>query len=250
MANVPDDKPKTKMLDELEKGPWPSFVKEIKQASQGSPVCDDLLGQLELSYEENQSHWKHGGMVGVLGYGGGVIGRYSDVGEKFPNVAHFHTLRVNHPAGWFYYQRRAAHDLRHLGAARLGPDQHARLDRRHHSAGHYDRASGAGLPGADPRRIRPGRIGFGGAHAVLLRGHGPLRVGLLRRHEALLRPHHGVPGRDSPPGLPLQVQDQVLGLPERLRGLDRALRHVGDRHLEGRASRSTRPKWQSMPPPA
>lgn len=102
MANVPDDKPKTKMLDELEKGPWPSFVKEIKQASQGSPVCDDLLGQLELSYEENQGHWKHGGIVGVRGYGSGVIGRYSDVPEKFPNVAHFHTIRVNHPAGWFY----------------------------------------------------------------------------------------------------------------------------------------------------
>ena len=42
------------------------------------------------------------GLVGVLGYGGGVIGRYSDVGEQFPNVAHFHTMRVNHPAAWFY----------------------------------------------------------------------------------------------------------------------------------------------------
>jgi sulfite reductase alpha subunit len=102
MASITDDKPKTKLLDELEKGPWPSFVTEIKQASQGSPVCDDLLGQLELSYEENQGHWKHGGIVGVRGYGSGVIGRYSDVPEKFPNVAHFHTIRVNHPAGWFY----------------------------------------------------------------------------------------------------------------------------------------------------
>src|SRR5271169_5251267 len=102
MASDTDNKPKTKLLDELEKGPWPSFVTEIKQASQGSPVCDDLLGQLELSYEENQGHWKHGGIVGVRGYGSGVIGRYSDVPEKFPNVAHFHTVRVNHPAGWFY----------------------------------------------------------------------------------------------------------------------------------------------------
>ena len=40
--------------------------------------------------------------MGVLGYGGGVIGRYSDVGEQFPKVAHFHTLRVNQPAAWFY----------------------------------------------------------------------------------------------------------------------------------------------------
>lgn len=95
-------KPKTELLDELEKGPWPSFVKEIKTASQSSDKCDDLLGQLELSYEEKKGHWKHGGIVGVRGYGGGVIGRYSDVPDKFPKVAHFHTLRVNQPAGWFY----------------------------------------------------------------------------------------------------------------------------------------------------
>ncbi|MFB3915582.1 MAG: dissimilatory-type sulfite reductase subunit alpha [Terriglobales bacterium] len=95
-------KPKTELLDELEKGPWPSFVKEIKTASQSSDKCDDLLGQLELSYKEKKGHWKHGGIVGVLGYGGGVIGRYSDVPDKFPKVAHFHTLRVNQPAGWFY----------------------------------------------------------------------------------------------------------------------------------------------------
>jgi len=97
-----DGTPKTELLDELEKGPWPSFVKEIKQAAEKSPVCQDLLGQLELSYEEKKGHWKHGGIVGVLGYGGGVIGRYSDVPDKFPAVAHFHTLRVNHPAAWFY----------------------------------------------------------------------------------------------------------------------------------------------------
>jgi dissimilatory sulfite reductase alpha subunit len=92
----------TKLLDELEKGPWPSFVKEIKLAGQKSPVCDDLLGQLEQSYEEKKGHWKHGGIVGVMGYGGGVIGRYSDLPEKYPQVAHFHTMRVNQPSGWFY----------------------------------------------------------------------------------------------------------------------------------------------------
>jgi sulfite reductase alpha subunit len=95
-------KPKTELLDELEKGRWPSFVTEIKAASAGNESCNDLLGQLELSYEEKKGHWKHGGVVGVLGYGGGIIGRYSDVPDKFPKVAHFHTMRVNHPAGWFY----------------------------------------------------------------------------------------------------------------------------------------------------
>jgi sulfite reductase alpha subunit len=102
MANDNCKKPKTEMLDELEKGPWPSFVKEIKSAAGTSDRSVDLLRQLELSYQEKKGHWKHGGLVGVLGYGGGVIGRYSDAGEQFPNVAQFHTLRVNQPAGWFY----------------------------------------------------------------------------------------------------------------------------------------------------
>ena len=97
-----DEKRKTPKLDELEKGKWPSFVKEIKTAAERSPMAEDLLGQLERSYEERIGHWKHGGIVGVLGYGGGVIGRYSDLPEDFPNVSHFHTLRINQPAGWFY----------------------------------------------------------------------------------------------------------------------------------------------------
>jgi len=97
-----EKKSKTELLDKLETGPWPSFVREMKKAAATNPVTQDLLGQLELSYEEKIGHWKHGGIVGVLGYGGGVIGRYSDVPEKFPNVAHFHTMRINHPAGWFY----------------------------------------------------------------------------------------------------------------------------------------------------
>jgi sulfite reductase alpha subunit len=93
---------KTPKLDELEKGAWPSFVKEIKTQAEKNPMAKDLLGQLERSYEERIGHWKHGGIVGVMGYGGGVIGRYSDLPEDFPNVSHFHTLRINHPAGWFY----------------------------------------------------------------------------------------------------------------------------------------------------
>jgi len=93
---------KTPKLDELEKGAWPSFVKEIKVEAKKNPMAKDLLGQLERSYEEKIGHWKHGGIVGVMGYGGGVIGRYSDLPEDFPNVSHFHTLRVNQPAGWFY----------------------------------------------------------------------------------------------------------------------------------------------------
>ena len=99
-----EDKQKhpTPMLDELTTGPWPSFVREIKTAAKRNEMCQDLLGQLEQSYNEKLGHWKHGGIVGVMGYGGGVIGRYSDLPDKFPGVSHFHTMRINHPAGWFY----------------------------------------------------------------------------------------------------------------------------------------------------
>jgi len=93
---------KTPLLDELESGPWPSFVTEIKKAAATNDSAGDLLGVLEKSYEDKKGHWKHGGIVGVRGYGGGVIGRYTDMPEEFPEVAEFHTMRVNQPAGWYY----------------------------------------------------------------------------------------------------------------------------------------------------
>ena len=85
----------TPMLDELEKGPFPSFVSDLKREALHRKklgqdnllipmeVCEDLLGLVELSYKEGETHWKHGGIVGVLGYGGGVIGRYCDQQANF-----------------------------------------------------------------------------------------------------------------------------------------------------------------------
>ncbi|MFH1756170.1 MAG: dissimilatory-type sulfite reductase subunit alpha [Candidatus Latescibacterota bacterium] len=93
---------KTPLLDELEKGPWPSFVTQIKSVADKSPSAKALLQLLERSYREKIGHWKHGGIVGVQGYGGGVIGRYSDLAEDYPDIAHFHTIRVNQPSAWFY----------------------------------------------------------------------------------------------------------------------------------------------------
>ena len=95
------EKRKTPMLDELLEGPWPSFVKEMKDV-QDNPMVNDAIGQLERSYNEKIGHWKHGGIVGVMGYGGGVIGRYNDLPEDFPACREFHTIRVNQPAGWYY----------------------------------------------------------------------------------------------------------------------------------------------------
>ncbi len=97
----------TPMLDELETGPWPSFVSDIKQQGEtgkhllkGAP--EDLLGVMEMSYVDQVTHWKHGGIVGVFGYGGGIIGRYCDQPTMFPGVAHFHTVRVNQPSSKYY----------------------------------------------------------------------------------------------------------------------------------------------------
>jgi len=92
----------TPMMDELEKGPWPSFVREIRRAGEKSATARDLINILELSYNDKKTHWKHGGVVGVRGYGAGVIGRYVDMPEQFPGVAHFHTVRVNQTSGFLY----------------------------------------------------------------------------------------------------------------------------------------------------
>ena len=93
----------TPLIDELEKGPWPSFVTEIKKSTAvNSEMCNDELGLLEKSYRTKRGYWKHGGIVGVLGYGGGIIGRYSGLPDEFPGVAHFHTVRINQPSGFFY----------------------------------------------------------------------------------------------------------------------------------------------------
>jgi sulfite reductase alpha subunit len=92
----------TPLLDELEKGPFPSFVTEIKKAAAINDMAADELGVVEKCYRDKKTHWKHGGITGIRGYGGGIIGRYSDVPEEFPNVAHFHTIRINSVTALFY----------------------------------------------------------------------------------------------------------------------------------------------------
>ena len=97
----------TPMLDELEKGPWPSFISGFKRLRDEHPdkrinnVVNGLLGQLEHSYETRKGYWK-GGTVSVFGYGGGIIPRFSEVGDAFPESKEFHTLRVQPPAGNYY----------------------------------------------------------------------------------------------------------------------------------------------------
>lgn len=103
MAKKPHDTP---MLDALESGPWPSFVTGLKRLAQDKDYMVDLMGQLETSYRTRKGYWK-GGTVGVIGYGGGVIPRFTELKDEqgkpvFPDAAEFHTLRVQPPPGMHY----------------------------------------------------------------------------------------------------------------------------------------------------
>ncbi len=96
----------TPMLDELESGPWPSFVTGLKRLAKEKDYMVDLMGQLETSYKTRKGYWK-GGTVGVFGYGGGVIPRFTELKDaegkpQFPDAAEFHTLRVQPPPGMHY----------------------------------------------------------------------------------------------------------------------------------------------------
>ncbi|MEJ2118193.1 MAG: hypothetical protein P8Y36_09960, partial [Alphaproteobacteria bacterium] len=85
-VNAKTNQHPTPLLDELENGPWPSFITGLKalrdaEGKPYAPMVNDLLGQLEHSYEERLGFWK-GGTVSVFGYGGGVIPRFSEMPEK------------------------------------------------------------------------------------------------------------------------------------------------------------------------
>ena len=75
----------TPLLDELEKGPFPSFVTEIKKAAAKSDMAADELGQLEKSYRDKRGYWKHGGIVGVSKRQdeiGNRVGRRHEIGDR------------------------------------------------------------------------------------------------------------------------------------------------------------------------
>lgn len=96
----------TPHLDQLESGPWPSFITGLKDLAKDKDMVVDLLGQLEASYADTKGYWK-GGTVGVFGYGGGIIPRFTELKDengqpKFKDAAEFHTLRVMPPPGMHY----------------------------------------------------------------------------------------------------------------------------------------------------
>jgi sulfite reductase alpha subunit len=103
MAKKPHETPH---LDQLESGPWPSFVSGLKRLAKEKDYVVDVLGHLEHSYKTRKGYWK-GGTVGVFGYGGGVIPRFTEIKDDkdqpvFKDASEFHTLRVMPPAGMHY----------------------------------------------------------------------------------------------------------------------------------------------------
>ena len=102
----------TPMLDQLDGGEWPSFITGFKRLRDEHPservndIANDLLGQLETSYETRKGYWK-GGTLSVFGYGGGIIPRFSELKDddgnpRFPAAAEFHTIRIMPPPGNHY----------------------------------------------------------------------------------------------------------------------------------------------------
>ena len=96
----------TPNLDQLESGPWPSFVTGLKRLADEKDYVVDVLGQLETSYKTRKGYWK-GGTVSVFGYGGGVIPRFSELKDAdgkavYKEAAEFHTLRVMPAPGMHY----------------------------------------------------------------------------------------------------------------------------------------------------
>ena len=82
----------------------------------------DLMGQLETSYRPRRGYWK-GGTVGVFGYGGGVIPRFTELKDEkgepvYPDAAEFHTCACSRRRHALHTDG-AAQDVRHLGAPRL-----------------------------------------------------------------------------------------------------------------------------------
>jgi sulfite reductase alpha subunit len=78
----------------------------LKRLAQDKDYVVDLLGTLETSYQTKKGYWK-GGTVGVFGYGGGVIPRFTELKNEdgtpvFPDAAELHTLRIQPPPGMHY----------------------------------------------------------------------------------------------------------------------------------------------------
>src|SRR4030042_80503 len=77
---------KTPLLDQLESGPWPSFVTGLKRLAHDNNMMVDLLGQLEHYYTHRKGYWKWGsGLIAVHGQTGNIM----FIGTTSENTQHF-----------------------------------------------------------------------------------------------------------------------------------------------------------------
>jgi len=120
------------LLDELEKGKWPSFVKDMKQAAKRSPWPKISCASSSLSYKEKIGHWKHGASWGSKATGGSdraVFGR-PDLFRAW-NTS---TRCGQPPTGWFY-DTKTLRTLCDVWISMKRVDEHARVHGRHHPSG-------------------------------------------------------------------------------------------------------------------
>ena len=115
----------TPMLDELETGPWPSFVTGLKRLAQDKDYMVDILGTLETSYRTKKGYWK-GGTVGVFG------SRHSSQHPQHLRLA-LHTAAAVATDGTDHATDRGTN-------ARLTPVDHHRAHRQHHTIFHMCQA--------------------------------------------------------------------------------------------------------------
>ena len=175
----------TPMLDQLEGGPWPSFVTGLKRLAEGQglrrrparparALVQDAQGLLEGRHRRRVRLRRRRHPALHRGQGReqqAAVPRRRRVPHAARDAAGRHALQ----------HRRAAQDGRHLGEARLRPHRVPRPVRRHHVPGRDQRERAAGVRRDQRARLRPGRRRPGGAHVDVLRRRGALRAVVLRR---------------------------------------------------------------------
>ncbi len=153
----------TPNLDQLESGPWPSFVTGLKRLAKDNDMAVDLLGQLELPTRRARVTGRAARsaytVMAAASSRASPRSRTITASRVYKDAAEFHTLRVMPPAGMHYTTEVLRKHVRHLGKTRLRPDRLPRPVRRHHVPGR-DHARTCRRPST--RSTRPG-FDLGGA---------------------------------------------------------------------------------------
>ena len=219
----------------------------MKRLAKDKDYVVDLLGQLEHSYKTRKGYWK-GGTVGVFGYGGGVIPRFTEAKDAdnkpmFPDAAEFHTLRVMPPAGMHYNTdvlRKMADIWEKHGSGLIA---------------FHGQSGDIMFQGVTSENVQPAfdainELGFdlGGAGPAVRTSMSC--VGAARCEQSCYdeaSAHRTVINSFLDdihrPSLPYKFKFKFSRLPERLHELDPARRHGGDRHL-ARQHPHRRGRWR------